>query len=47
MTQGEGETFSQTGADGQTQGLQPLGTAADAGHQLLQTPLAEVVKLSV
>jgi hypothetical protein len=40
MSQGEVETFNQTGADRQAQCLQPLGTAAHAVHQLLQTPLA-------
>src|SRR6516164_6038234 len=40
MTQGQIETLNQTGTDRYPQLLQPLGPAAHAVAQLLQTPLA-------
>jgi hypothetical protein len=40
MTQGKAETLNPTGTDRQPQLLQPLGHAAHASDQLLQTPLA-------
>ena len=40
MTQGEVETFNQTGADRVSQRFEPLAPAAHAVDQLLETPLA-------